>query len=119
MAGIHATIYTTLMLLALVLTVWALFFIATSRPVDGAFRSTYLLLVGTSVFQGVLGVVLLFMGYRPSSSFHYLYGISLIVFTGAGYAFASRGDGKRETLIYGLMALAAFGLVLRAAATAQ
>lgn len=119
MIGIHATIYTTLMLLSIVLTIWALFFIVTSRPVDGAFRSTYVLMVGTSVVQAVIGVVMLLDDLRPGSSFHYLYGISLMVFTGAGYAFASRGDGRRETLIYGIASLAAFGLVLRAAATAH
>lgn len=119
MAGIHETLYTTLLLLSILLTLWALFFIVTSRPVDGAFRSTYLLMVGTSVLQAVIGVVMLLDGHRPGSSFHFLYGVSLMVFTGAGYAFASRGDGRRETLIYGLMSLAAFGLILRAAATAH
>jgi heme A synthase len=117
--GIHATLYTTLLLLTIVLTLWALFFMATSRPVDGAFRSTYLLMVATSVAQATLGVVMLLDDQRPGSSFHYLYGVSLMVFTGAGYAFASRGSGKRETLIYGLASLAAFGLILRAAATAS
>jgi hypothetical protein len=117
--GIHATVYTTLLLLSLALTVWALFFMATSRPVDGAFRSTYLLMVATTVVQAGLGLILLLQGHRPASSFHFLYGISLMVFTGAGYAFASRGDSKRETIIYGIASLAAFGIVLRAAATAR
>jgi hypothetical protein len=118
-AGIHATLYTTLLLLTIVLTIWALFFMVTSRPVDGAFRSTYLLMIGTSVLQAAIGVVMILDDIRPGSSFHYLYGVSLMVFTGAGYAFASRSDGKRETLIYGLASLAAFGLILRAAATAH
>lgn len=119
MLAIHEALYTTLMLLALGLTVWALFFIATGRAVDGAFRSTYVLTVGASVIQALVGLLMYLDGFRPGQSFHYLYGISLIVFTGAGYAFATRGDAKRESLIFGIAAAAAFGLILRAVATAH
>jgi hypothetical protein len=117
---VHTTLYSMLLLLFLGLTVWALYFIATSRPVDGAFRSTYVLGIGVAVIQGAAGVVLYINGYRPAQSFHYLYGISLVVFTGAGYAFATRsGDTRREALYFGLAAAAAFGLILRAVATGR
>jgi hypothetical protein len=117
--AVHEALYTTLMLLSLGLTVWALFFIATGRAVDGAFRSTYVLTIGASVIQALVGLLMYLDGYRPGQVFHYLYGISLIVFTGAGYAFATRGDGRREPLIFGIASAAAFGLILRAVATAH
>lgn len=117
--AIHESLYTTLLLLSGGLTLWALLFIARGRAVDGAFRSTYVLTVATSVLQAVVGVVMLFDGQRPGSSFHFLYGVSLMVFTGAGYAFATRGESRREALILGFASAAAFGLVLRAAATAH
>jgi hypothetical protein len=117
---VHAALYNTLLLLYLGLTVWALFFIATSRAVDGAFRSTYVLGVVAAIIQGVAGVALYLSDYRPAQSFHYLYGISLVVFTGAGYAFADRAsDTRREALYFGLASAAAFGLILRAAATGR
>jgi hypothetical protein len=103
----------------MVLTVWSLYFLATSRAVDGAFRSTYVLAVVVSAVQGIAGLVLYLNDHRPAQSFHYLYGISLVVFTGAGYAFATRGDSRREAIILGLASLAAVGLILRGAATAR
>lgn len=118
MTALHASIYTMTLILTGGLTLWALFFIATGRPVDGAFRSTYILMVGVAVVQGLIGVVMVLESLRPAQSWHYLYGISLVVFMGAGYVFATRGDQRREALILGFMSAAAFGLILRAAATA-
>jgi hypothetical protein len=117
--AIHSALYTTLLLLCGGLTVWALYFIIRGQGVDGAFRSTYVLTIGASVVQALVGVAMLVDGTRPGSSFHYLYGVSLIVFTGAGYVFGTRGDGRREALILGIAAAAAVGLILRAVATAH
>lgn len=119
MLTIHEALYTTLLVLSLGLTAWALFFIATGQAVTGAFRSTYVLTVGASVAQAVVGLILYIDNYRPGQNYHYLYGISLIVFTGAGYAFATRGGGRREALIFGIASAAAFGLILRAVVTAH
>lgn len=118
MLAVHVAVNGTLMLLTLGLTAWALLFITTGRGVDGAFRSTYVLTFGASVVQTVVGLLMYADGYRPGQVFHYLYGISLIVFTGAGYVFATRGDSRREALIFGIASAAAFGLILRAGATA-
>lgn len=120
MVAVHASIYTTLLLLSGGLTLWALFFMATGRPVDGAFRATYVLGIGVAVLQSAVGLYMLYVdGLRPGEWFHYLYGVSLIVFTGFGYALASRtSSSQREALIMGIAAAAAFGLILRAAATA-
>lgn len=89
----------------------------TGRPVDGAFRSTYVLMIGVAVLQGLIGVAMLLDDIRPLENFHYLYGVSLVVFMGGGYAFATRGTAGREALIFGLSSGFAFGLILRAAAT--
>jgi len=115
----HVSLYTTLLLLFIGLTVWGFYFVATSRPVDGAFRSTYVLAIGASIAQAVVGVLLYLDDKRPAQSFHYLYGISLMVFTGAGYAFATRGDSRREAIIFAVASLAAVGLILRGAATGR
>lgn len=119
MLALHAALYTTMMLLSGLLTVWAFYLLATGRPIDGAYRSTYVLMIGTAVVQGLVGIVMLTEGLRPGQSFHYLYGISLVVFTGFGYAWATRGDARRETVTLAIAALAAFGLIMRAAATAH
>lgn len=119
MVAVHASLYTTLLLLTLGLTAWAVFFLVTGRAVDGAFRSTYVLTIGVSVLQALSGVVMVFDDRRPGEYFHYLYGISLMVFTGAGYALATRGDQRREAVTFAVASLAAFGLIMRAAATAH
>lgn len=119
MLALHSALYTTLMLLTGGLTAWAFYLLVTGRPVDGAYRSTYVLMIATSVLQGIVGVAMLLDDRRPGQSFHYLYGISLVVFTGFGYAWATRGDSRRETVTLAVAALAAFGLITRAAATAH
>ena len=119
MLALHSALYTTLMLLSGGLTAWAFYLLATGRPVDGAYRSTYVLMIGTAAVQGAVGIVVLLEGDRPGQRVHYLYGVSLVVFTGFGYAWATRGDTRRETVTLAVAALAAFGLIMRAAATAH
>jgi hypothetical protein len=116
---IHSALYTTLLILSSGLALWALFLMATGRPIDGAYRSTYVLTIGVSVAQAVVGLLLFLEDYRPANSFHYLYGISLMVFTGAGYVFATRGSSNREPLIFGIAAASAVGLIWRAWLTAH
>lgn len=118
--AVHASIYTTLLVLTGGLTLWALFFMVTGRAVDGAFRATYVLGIGVAVLQGAVGLYMIYIdGLRPEESFHYLYGVSLIVFSGGGYALATRGSSaQREALTLGIASAFAFGLILRAAATA-
>jgi hypothetical protein len=116
---IHSALYTTLLILSGGLAIWALFLMATGRPVDGAYRSTYILTIGTSVAQAVVGLILYLDSHRPADSFHYLYGISLMVFTGAGYVFATRGSSQREPLVLGIASAAAVGLIWRAWLTAH
>jgi hypothetical protein len=116
---IHSALYTTLLILSGGLALWALFLMATGRPIDGAYRSTYVLTIGVAVAQAVVGLLLYFDDYRPANSFHYLYGISLMVFTGAGYVFATRGSASREPLIFGIAAASAVGLIWRAWLTAH
>jgi hypothetical protein len=108
-----------MLILSIGLFLWALFFLATGRAVDGAFRSTYVLTIGVAVAQAIVGLALFLSDHRPASSFHYLYGISLVVFTGAGYVFAARGSARREPLVLGVAAAAAVGLIWRAWITAH
>lgn len=118
MSALHASIYTMSLLMTGILTLWALFFIATGRAVDGAFRSTYVLMIGVAIVQGLIGLIMVIESIGSAQWIHYLYGISIIVFLAAGYSFATRGDPNREALIFGFMSAAAFGLILRASETA-
>lgn len=120
MLALHESLYTTLLILSLGLTGWAFLSIARGQAVSGAFRSSYVLTIAASVAQAVVGVVIYLDELRPASSFHYLYGISLMVFSGAGYAFATRStESRREALIFGIASAASVGLILRAVATAH
>ena len=76
-------------------------------------------MIGVAAVQGLIGVFMLLDDLRPADNAHYLYGVSLVVFMGAGYAFGTRGDQRREALILGFTSAFAFGLILRAAATAM
>jgi hypothetical protein len=71
----------------------------------------------------LIGVILLLLGYRPSSWLHYVYGFGPLVILAIGHALAR--EVKRQSAaiplepwgVFGLAAFICFGLSLRALMT--
>jgi heme A synthase len=83
-------------LFAIVLGCWGTFQLARHRQVSGGFRSSYLLMIGLTAIQGVVGAVLFLGGHRPHEVLHVVYGIFAILFLPALYFYSERRDDLRE-----------------------
>lgn len=94
---IHDRFAVACVLFALVLAIWGSFQFLRYRRVSGGFRSSYLLLIGLTAVQGIIGVVLLLGGHRPKDwPLHIVYGIFAIAFLPALYFYSERRNDLRE-----------------------
>jgi hypothetical protein len=90
-ALLHGRFGIALLLFAVVLGVWGTFGFARHRSVSGGFRSSYLLMVGLTAVQGLLGLVSL-TTFRPHELLHVVYGAFAILFLPSVYFYAGRGQ---------------------------
>lgn len=88
-----------LVLFAILLGVWGAYNYFRNQPLSGGFRSTYLIMAGLTVVQGLLGLGTLLLGSRPTELLHVVYGAFAVLFLPGAYLYAHRGDSRRETLI--------------------
>jgi predicted membrane channel-forming protein YqfA (hemolysin III family) len=83
--------------------------------VGGDFLGAVVIGEGLIIGVAVVGALLYTQGFRPvRADIHILYGIVAVLSFPAFYAFLQGRDGRREMLLWGLMALFVFGLLLRA-----
>jgi hypothetical protein len=91
LALLHGRLAIALLLFAVVLGAWGTFGFLRHRSISGGFRSSYLLLIGLTALQGLLGLVSL-TTYRPHELLHVVYGAFAILFLPSVYFYAGRGD---------------------------
>ena len=106
---LHARFAFALVILAIVLGLWGTFEYITRRRLSGGFRSTYLLMAGLTLIQGLAGVAELLLGNRPHNLLHVVYGIFAGAFLPGAYVYAARGTRDREAV---LMAAACWIIVV-------
>lgn len=97
--SLHIVFSRAAILFAIVLGVWGTYQLARYRQVSGGFRSSYLLMIGLTVVQGVIGLVLLLAGQRPHEILHIVYGIFAVLFLPALYFYSERRDDLREAAL--------------------
>ncbi|MGH7866938.1 MAG: hypothetical protein ACREP9_04705 [Candidatus Dormibacteraceae bacterium] len=100
---LHTRLAIALILLAVALGIWGSLSLAIRRRVSPGFRSSYLLMIGVTAIQGLIGVISLASGHRPHELLHVVYGIFAFLFLPGVYFFAARGSRSREAM---LMAIA-------------
>jgi hypothetical protein len=98
LVNFHQLLFTTLLLLMLLLAIWGLAAAALNRSVGGSYRSTYVLAIAVFLIQDLIGIIIFFTITRPKDLLHLIYGVAPL-------------------LALGLAALFTFGLILRAAST--
>jgi heme A synthase len=94
--AIHIIFGRAVFLFAIVLGIWGTFQLARYRQVSGGYRSSYLLMIGLTIVQGLLGVILFLAGNRPHELLHIVYGIFAVAFLPAVYFYSERRDDLRE-----------------------
>lgn len=100
LAGIHGYLATVLLIFAVLLGLWGTFLYFRNQRVSGGFRSSYLIMAGVVVLQGLLGVGTLLLGGSPREGIlHMVYGAFAVLFLPGAYLYSHGGTQRRETLV--------------------
>jgi heme A synthase len=99
LAFLHGYGARVLVAFAVVLALWGTYAYIRNTRLSGGFRSSYLIMVGVTGIQGLLGLTTLLMGNRPHELLHIVYGIFAILFLPGAYVYANAGSQRRETLV--------------------
>ena len=93
---LHQRFAIALVAFAVVLGIWGGFQFLRYRRLSGGFRSSYLLMIGLTGVQGLIGLVLFLTAQRPHELLHIVYGVFAIAFLPALYFYSERRDDLRE-----------------------
>ena len=89
-----------LLAFAVLLGLWGTYHYIRNQRLSGGFRSTYLIMAGVTVVQGLLGIATLVAGGSPREGIlHIVYGVFAVLFLPGAYFYARGGSDRRETLI--------------------
>lgn len=100
LAFFHAFGSRVVLIFAVLLGIWGAYTYFRNRRLSGGFRSTYLIMAGLTVLQGLLGAGALATGGSPREGLlHMVYGAFAILFLPGAYLYAHGGTDRREALI--------------------
>lgn len=98
LAFFHGRLAIALLLFAIALAVWGTIAYIVRRRISPGYRSSFLIMIGLTAVQGLLGLVTLGLGGRPHEILHVVYGAFAILFLPAIFFWVSKGGDSRETL---------------------
>ena len=99
LATLHQISATALVIFAVLLAVWGTYLYFRRGALSGGFRSSFLIMAGLTVLQGLFGAVLLLLGNRPGDwPLHIVYGIFAVLALPAVYYYAQGGTKRREAV---------------------
>lgn len=104
-------------LYSLLLAVWGLFNYLRRNPPDGNYNGALAVAVALYAVQGLIGMILVFMGIMPARATHFLYGVTIFLTIPAIFFFTRGSNTTRESLLYGLGSLFIWGMSERAVFT--
>lgn len=89
-----------LLIFAILLGLWGTFLYFRNLRVSGGFRSSYLIMAGITLLQGLFGLGALVLGGFPHEGIlHMVYGAFAVLFLPGAYLYSHGGADRRETLI--------------------
>lgn len=95
---LHNRFGIALLVFAALLGAWGSIQFFRSHALSGGFRSGYLLMIGLTAVQGLLGLISL-TAFRPHEILHVVYGAFAILFLPSVYFYAARGNPAREAAL--------------------
>ncbi|MEM7034850.1 MAG: hypothetical protein AAF629_35240 [Chloroflexota bacterium] len=114
MVTIHSGLANTTSLFMFVMGVYALYYYARNRLLDGRFFGIVAIGELLLIFQSGLGLLLIFNGRQAQRpELHYMYGFFSLLVLPAVYYYTTGDESKRAALIWSLTGLFLFGLSLR------
>jgi hypothetical protein len=98
LALLHGLGARALLLFAIVLAAWGTYLYFRKEAVTGGFRSSFLIVAGLTALQGLVGLIVLAGGRRPTELLHIVYGVFAVLFLPGAYRYAQGGSRRREAL---------------------
>lgn len=107
------------MLFMAALGLWGVVAYIRGQSLSGSFAGSLVIGEVLVAVQVIAGVLLVATGVRPSTSTHYLYGITAILVLPFAWSFFRDRDQRQALLVYSLLALFIFGLAVRGMMTGR
>lgn len=118
MSEIHKILADMIGYYSLLMGAWGLFNFIRRNPPDSNYNGALAIAVGLYFVEGLVGMLLVLMGYMPARGIHFLYGVTIMLTIPAIFFFTRGNNTSRESLFYGLGMVFIWGLSERAATTA-
>jgi hypothetical protein len=109
----------TVMLFMAAVGAWGIFAYLRGQSITGSYAGALAIGEALVVVQVGAGVTMLATGARPSSTTHYLYGITAILVLPFAWSYLRARNQRQALLIYSLVALFIFGLAVRGMITGR
>ncbi|MCA1553969.1 MAG: hypothetical protein LC737_06285 [Chloroflexi bacterium] len=116
---IHRQLASTGVLYMFACGVWGLTMYWRKRAMDSNYRGILTIGYVLGDIIGVIGMVLLLAGARPSDPLHILYGLLAALTIPATAVYLQDKPNERKPLIYGLVSFFVFGVLIRGIITAN
>lgn len=114
---LHARTANTVLLYAFAMGAWSAWNYFRKQGVGGNYFGAMAVGELLMIAQGILGVLLLGLGARPSDFIHFLYGVLVTLMWPLTYVYTHARVERKEAGLYALVAFFIFGLSLRAVMT--
>lgn len=114
---IHSRLAVTAALFALAMGAWAAWNYLRGHGVGSNYWGALFIGEALMIGQGVIGIVLLIAGERPTDVLHFLYGVLVALSWPGVYVYTNARAGRSEAALYALVSFFIFGLVIRAIMT--
>ncbi len=118
LVSIHRQLANTGVLYMFACGVWGLVLVRRKRAMDANYRGILVIGYVLGDIIGLLGMILLLSGARPSDALHILYGVLAALAIPAAAVYLQDKPNERKPLIYGLVSLFVFGVLIRGIITA-
>ena len=99
LTALHGIGARALLVFAILLALWGTYGYFRHAAVSGGFRSSYLIMAGLTVVQGLVGLAAFAFGGRPTELLHLVYGVFAVIFLPGAYIYAHGGTPRREAVI--------------------
>jgi hypothetical protein len=116
---LHDRLSVTVMLFMAAVGAWGIFAYLRGQSITGSYAGALAIGEALVVVQVGAGVTMLAAGARPSSTTHYLYGITAILVLPFAWSYLRARNQRQALLIYSLVALFIFGLAVRGMITGR
>jgi hypothetical protein len=96
--SLHVVLGDALVLFSLALGIWGAYLYFRRNAITPGFRSSFLVMAGLTVLQGVIGLGAFVTGSRPGELLHIVYGVFAALFLPGVYLYAHGGSARREAV---------------------